>query len=135
MRELLVNIDVPDLASAEAFYTSVLQVHVGRRFGPGAVELIGGTAKLYLLVKPAGTPSSPAGGARDYARHWTPVRLDVVVDRLEESIARALAAGAKPEGEIVESSWCRMQVFSDPFGHGMCFLELNERGYDAISTE
>jgi hypothetical protein len=49
---ILINIDVDDLDRAVAFYISLLQLKVGRRFGAAAVELLGGSAPLYLLVKP-----------------------------------------------------------------------------------
>jgi catechol 2,3-dioxygenase-like lactoylglutathione lyase family enzyme len=35
-----VNIDVDDLEKAVRFYTAALELHVGRRFGAGAVELL-----------------------------------------------------------------------------------------------
>jgi predicted enzyme related to lactoylglutathione lyase len=134
MRDLLVNIDVDDLARAEAFYTAALGLTVGRRFGPGALELVGAPVAIFLLCKPAGSQASSASGAqRDYARHWTPVHLDVVVDRLEDGVARVLAAGGTPEGGLHVAAWGRMQRFADPFGHGICVLEMSERGYDAIA--
>ena len=41
----------------------------------------GAQAPIYLLEKAAGTPAAGATRQpRDYARHWTPVHLDVVVD-------------------------------------------------------
>jgi predicted enzyme related to lactoylglutathione lyase len=132
MRDLLVNIDVDDLARATRFYTQALGLAVGRRLGPAAVELVGGPVKIYLLEKAPGSKSSVGGEARDYRRHWTPVHLDVVVDELEAGVARVLAAGATPEGERVEATWGRMQVFADPFGHGICVLEFNARGYEAL---
>ena len=57
---LLVNIDVDDLERAVAFYTAAFGLTVGRRFGALAVELTGGTAPIYLLLKPDGSPASPA---------------------------------------------------------------------------
>ena len=74
MARLLVNVDVPDLAEAERFYVRAFGLRVGRRFGEGAVELLGAEAPLYLLRKSAGTaPHASATAVRDYARHWTPV--------------------------------------------------------------
>jgi lactoylglutathione lyase len=133
--QLLVNIDVPDVAAATDFYTRALGLTVGRRFGAGAVELLGAAAPIYLLRKKAATP--PFAGAttmREYARHWTPVHLDFAVEALEPAVARAVAAGARTEGDIVESAWGRMALLADPFGHGLCLLEFSERGYDAIAT-
>ena len=67
---LLVNIDVPDLEAAVAFYAAAFGLTVGRRFGGEVVELTGWPAPLYLLRKPAGTIGA-GDSRRDYARHWT----------------------------------------------------------------
>jgi predicted enzyme related to lactoylglutathione lyase len=134
MSQLLVNIDVDDLAAATRFYTAALGLTVGRKFGGGAVELLGAAAPIYLLRKKAGTPPFAGGAARAYERHWTPVHLDFAVTALEPAVARAVAAGARTEGDIVTSAWGRMVLLADPFGHGFCLLEFTGRGYDEIAT-
>ena len=84
---LLVNIDVPDLARAIAFYRDAFGLRVARRLGPAAVELDGAAVPLYLLEKKAGTRAASATGqTRDYRRHWTPVHLDVVVDDADQGM-------------------------------------------------
>lgn len=129
---LLINLDVPDLDAALAFYTRAFGLHVGRRIGGDAVELLGGPAPIYLLHKPEG--SLGAGDqARGYARHWTPLHLDVVVEDLDAALASALAAGARQEGEARKASWGRIVQLSDPFGHGWCLLQFLGRGYDEIA--
>lgn len=128
--KLLVNIDVPELAPAEAFYGAAFGLRIGRRFGADAVELLGADAPIYLLHKAAGAGDS----RRDYARHWTPVHCDVVVDDLDAALARAIAAGALQEGATREAVWGRIVQLSDPFGHGWCLLQFSGRGYDEIST-
>jgi catechol 2,3-dioxygenase-like lactoylglutathione lyase family enzyme len=101
MNRLLVNIDVPDLARAEAFYCAVFGLRPARRFGPHGVELLGLDAPLYLLMKSEGSTATPGAEARrDYRRHWTPLHLDLVVDDLDAAVARAVAAGAVAEGGI-----------------------------------
>ena len=137
MPGLLVNIDVPDIAAGEAFYTRALGLTVGRRFGTDFVELLGAPVPLYLLRKDAGTaiaPSgAPAGGeTRRYARHWSPIHPDYVVEDLDAAIARALDAGAVQEGETSDAPYGRLAMFADPFGHGFCLIEFNARGYDAL---
>lgn len=135
MASLLINIDVPDLEQGIAFYTAAFDFCVGRRLGEGFVELLGGQAPIYLLVNPPGTP--PFRGAtspRDYARHWTPVHLDVVVTDLDDALSRAVAAGAIQESEPSEHPYGRLVLLSDPFGHGICLLQFNAQGYDAIAT-
>jgi predicted enzyme related to lactoylglutathione lyase len=130
--DLLVNIDVPDLASAIAFYGEAFGLRVTRRLGPEAAELSGWPARLYLLQKPAG--STGAGSSRrTYDRHWTPVHLDVVVDHLDDALARALAAGGHAEKEIRVESWGKIVTLADPFGHGLCLIEFLGRGYDEFA--
>lgn len=131
--KLLVNIDVPDMAMAEAFYTAAFGLTPARRFGMDAVELLGFESPLYLLRKDAGSAGA-ATSARDYARHWTPVHCDVVVDDLDVALARALAAGAIQEGNIRQADWGRIVTVADPFGHGWCLLQFLGRGYDEIAT-
>jgi catechol 2,3-dioxygenase-like lactoylglutathione lyase family enzyme len=134
MNRLLVNIDVPDLAAAERFYCAALGLTPARRFGAGAVELLGLEAPLYLLLNAAGTrPIANDAVRRDYARHWTPVHLDVAVDDLDASIARASAAGAVKESGPDTQTWGRIARFADPFGHGFCLLQFLGRGYDEIA--
>lgn len=49
--KLLINIDVPDLAAAEAFYTAAFGLRPARRLGGGVVELLGAEVPIYLLKK------------------------------------------------------------------------------------
>lgn len=133
MTEILIDIDVSDLEAAERFYCTALPLAVGRRLGSHMVELIGPGARIYLLLNPPGSPPfAGAVQARDYARHWTPVHLDFVVDNLEAAVARSLAAGAVQERPVSSHVWGRMALMADPFGHGYCLLEFSRRGYDAL---
>ncbi|MBX3726779.1 MAG: VOC family protein [Xanthomonadales bacterium] len=131
---LLINIDVDDLPRAERFYTAAFGLRPGRRFGDDALELLGGPAPVYLLAKAAGSAAVPEGGAmRDYARHWTPVHLDIAVEDLDAALARALAAGARLERPVAEQRWGRLALLADPFGHGFCLIQFLGRGYDEIA--
>ncbi|CAN7271572.1 VOC family protein [Phenylobacterium sp. LjRoot219] len=130
--DLLVNIDVPDLAQAERFYVAAFGLTPTRRFGAGGVELSGWPAKLYLLETAEGMVGAGAE-LRRYARHWTPVHLDVAVDDIEAALARAVAAGATPEGEIRTAAWGKIVTLADPFGHGLCLIQFLGRGYDEIA--
>jgi predicted enzyme related to lactoylglutathione lyase len=130
--QLLVNIDVPDLGRAIAFYTEAFGLTVTRQFGAKAAELEGWPARLYLLQQPEG--SLGAGeSVRRYDRHWTPVHLDVVVNEIETALSRAVAAGARVETEIRTVAWGKIAVLADPFGHGLCLIEFLGRGYDEIA--
>lgn len=130
---LLVNIDVDDLAAAERFYVEAFALRVGRRLGSDVVELLGLGAPIYLLRKPAGsTPFKGAHQTRDYARHWTPVHLDLVVDDVDATVARAVAAGAVLESPAHSYEWGRATGLADPWGNGFCVLQFLGRGYDAL---
>ena len=132
---LIVNMDVPDLARAEHFYCAVFGLSVGRRLGSGAVELLGLEAPIYLLEKAGDSLATAAAQTRrDYQRHWTPVHLDVSVDDLDHARSVAIAAGAVDETGVRQAPYGRIATFADPFGHGFCLIEFNERGYDAIAT-
>lgn len=131
--DLLVNIDVDDLDRAVRFYTAAFGLRVGRRFGEDGVELLGGSSPVYLLRKSAGTPATSASSqVRDYARHWTPVHLDVVVANVDEAVGRATAAGATLENPVRASNWGKLALMADPFGHGFCLVQFVGRGYDEI---
>jgi predicted enzyme related to lactoylglutathione lyase len=132
---LLVNIDVDDLDRAVNFYVNAFALKVGRLFGHGGVELLGGTAPIYLLRKEPGSLATPRSTQiRDYRRHWTPVHLDVVVEDVEAAVARAVAAGAIAEEPVLSSAWGKLALMCDPFGNGFCFVEFVGRGYDEIAT-
>ena len=129
----LINIDVPDLATAETFYSQAFGLRTGHRLGSEVLEMLGGTAPLYLLQKAPG--SIGAGNhTREYQRHWMPMHIDIVVDELEPALECALAAGALQEGLIREANWGRIVQLSDPFGHGWCLLQFLGRGYDELIT-
>lgn len=135
MARLIVNVDVDDLEKAVRFYTSALGLRVGRRFAGGGVELVGAEVPIYLLVAVPGTaPFRGASLMRDYARHWTPVHLDFAVDDIEAALELAVAAGAKVEVPIERHEYGKLAVLADPFGHGLCLLQFEGRGYDEIAT-
>ena len=128
---LLLNIDVPDVDAGVRFYTAAFGLEVGRRFGEDFVELLGWPAPVYLLRKDAGSIGAGAD-ARRYDRHWTPVHADVVVPDLDVALARAVAAGALLEHPPADAPYGRIAMLADPFGHGLCLIQFNARGYDAL---
>ena len=128
---LLLNIDVPDVNAAVRFYTAAFDLKVGRRFGTDFVELLGWPATVYLLSKQAGTVGA-GSDRRRYERHWTPVHSDIVVDDVDAAVERAVEAGARLEAPAKDTSYGRIAMLADPFGHGFCLLQFNERGYDAL---
>jgi catechol 2,3-dioxygenase-like lactoylglutathione lyase family enzyme len=135
MAQLLINIDVPDLERGIAFYTAAFGLRLARRLGPGFAELLGADAAIYLLQSAAGSaPFRKAHAPRHYARHWTPVHLDFVVTDLNAALAQALAAGATQEGQPSQHEYGQLVRLADPFGHGICLLQFNAAGYDAIES-
>jgi uncharacterized glyoxalase superfamily protein PhnB len=133
---LIVCIDAPDAEAAATFYEQGLGfARVRRFFGGAVIEMRSGDQLVHVLNADAGTPSFAGGGARHYDRHWTPVHLDLVVDRLEAAVARATAAGARLERAIAAHAWGRIAGLSDPFGNGFCLIEPSAAGYDAVEDE
>jgi predicted enzyme related to lactoylglutathione lyase len=136
MPRLLINLDVDDIERAVRFYTEALNLRVGRRFDDAFIELIGAESPIYLLAKPAGSaPFEGAAAGRDYARHWTPLHLDFVVEDIHAALERALSQGAKLERDVSTHSYGLLALCSDPFGHGFCLLEFRGRGYDELVPE
>jgi len=132
--QFIVNLDVDDLDAAVDFYRGAFDLELGRRFGASTVELLGGSAPMYLLKKPAGTaPFTASAQRRSYDRHWTPVHLDFIVEEIESAVQRALGAGAALESPISNQVWGRLAMMADPFGHGFCLLQFLGHGYDELA--
>ena len=45
--QVLITMDVTDLPAAEALYCTAVELRADRRFGTGAVELLGAQATIY----------------------------------------------------------------------------------------
>jgi predicted enzyme related to lactoylglutathione lyase len=129
---VLINIDVPDLERAIAFYSEAFSLTIKRRFGTDGAELSGWPSPVFLLQKDAGTVGA-GENLRTYDRHWTPVHLDVVVDDINTALTRAVQAGAIAESEVKTARWGKLVLLSDPFGHGLCLIQFLGRGYDEIA--
>ena len=130
-----INIDVADLEKGVAFYAAAVGLVPDRRLGDFAVEMSGAQAPVFLLQKAAATPAfAGATAGRDYARHWTPVHLDFLVDEIEGALGRAVSAGARAESALENYPWGRMALLADPFGNGFCLIQLDAAEYAAIAT-
>lgn len=112
---VLIHIAFEDLDRAARFYVRAFGLVVGRRLGPEVVELIGAERPIHLRAE-----RRSAGAGR---RH-PPVQLDLRVDDLEATLARARQAGAVPEGRVREHAWGRIAQLADPFGNRICLLEF-----------
>ncbi len=126
--KVIINIDVPELRPAIAFYTAALGLEHSRTLDDDVAELTGASATIYLLQKDAGSRAVRQPVAeRDYGRHWTPVHFDFVVPDVDAAAARAIAAGARQETGHVDWRGSRCLSFGDPFGHGFCFIQFERR--------
>lgn len=134
MVSVIVNIDVPDLRAARQFYEVGLGFEYSRLlFGGGVVELNAAGTKLYLIEQEQGSIAVKGTAiARDYASHWTPVHLDVLVEDMDVALARALDAGATLSGDIKVYEWGKLAALRDPYGHGICLLQFLGDGYDLV---
>lgn len=127
---IIVNIDVPQLEPAIDFYCAAFDLRLNRILDDDVAELIGGTCTIYLLAKTEGTATNTGSTElRRYSRHWTPVHIDIAVDDIVKATNRAIAAGAKKESECIEWRGSSCITFSDPFGHGFCFIKFSGESY------
>ncbi|MET0963646.1 MAG: VOC family protein [Noviherbaspirillum sp.] len=132
--KMLINIDVPDLDAALAFYQAALGLTHSRTIDDDVAELSGASCLVYLLEKAPGTATDPtAARSRQYSRHWTPVHIDFVVDNIEAAAQRALLAGARQESGFVDWMGSTCASFSDPFGNGFCLIRFSGETYDATA--
>jgi len=132
--DIRICIDVDDLERGIAFYTEGLGLRLGRRLGHDWAELLGASSVVDLLANAPG--SAPLGESnpqrRSYARHWTPVHLDFVVDDVDAAVRRLVDLGATLERPVQDRRWGRIANLADPFGHGFDLLEFRGRGYDEL---
>lgn len=132
--ELRICIDVDDLEKGIDFYSRAFGLSLTRRFDSSWAELAGARLPIDLLAKPPGSlPTTGSSPVRNYARHWTPVHIDLVVDDVETAVARAVSAGATLEHEVQKHAWGLLAILADPFGHGFCLLQFVGHGYGEVA--
>ena len=133
MLAIRVCIDVDDLDRAIEFFTTGIGLRLGRRFDNRLAEMLGASSPIDLLAHPPGShPIEHSNSLRDYTRHWTPIHLDFIVSDVKAAVTRALAAGATQERPIRDEPYGQIANLADPFGNGICLIQMNERGYDAL---
>ena len=118
--KLEICIDVDDVDRAVEFY--------GRGLGLSVAEHKSGWAKLTLGGQVFWLMELPPGPTRSYARHWTPVHLDFVVDDLDAAVERALAAGGTLDREVnrqsePEGAGADVANLSEPAGNGVDLIQ------------
>lgn len=128
--QVIVNIDVPELAPAIAFYSAALGLYLNGIIDDDVAELTGSSSIIYLLAKPVDSAAaSSIATSRQYSRHWTPVHIDFVVDDIKSAAQQAMSAGAIRESECIEWRGSKCITFADPFGHGFCLIEFADKTY------
>lgn len=127
----IINIDVPDIQSAIDFYTAATECRLDRCLDEDVAELSCGAVRIYLLQNPGGSAANAGTDQpRNYARHWTPVHIDFVVENLDEAIRKAESAGARRESNAETWHGATHVTFSDPFGHGFCLIAFRGETYE-----
>jgi predicted enzyme related to lactoylglutathione lyase len=129
MTTLRICIDVPDVLRAVEFYQGTFGFDSIPR--DGFVELVGAPVPIDILPRETGSRTAASANAeRTYGRHWTPVHVDFVVNNIDDVVERALGLGARLEAGPVDQPFGRIAQLADPFGHGLCIIQMSKRGYD-----
>lgn len=121
--KLNISIDVPSIDEGLKFFGEAFGFVEVARPHPSYAIIAAEEARIGLLAKEAG--SSPAQGSADvrrYERHWTPVHVDYHVNDFDETLERALKAGARAEQVHRMPGYPPVAFCSDPFGHGFCII-------------
>tara|TARA_R110001599_G_scaffold171353_1_gene362063 strand:- start:45207 stop:45602 length:396 start_codon:yes stop_codon:yes gene_type:complete len=128
---IVLNIDVPALDPAIAFYTTAFGLTLSRIIDEDVAELKGASYVIYLLAKAAeSTVGTGAKETRRYTRHWTPIHPDFVVKDIAAFATQVMNAGAIQESECIDWKGSKCLTFSDPFGHGFCLIEFKNETYE-----
>jgi len=111
--QLLIRIEVDDLAQGIAFYRDALGLRPGScRPDTASVTMRAGPGVQILLALP-----------RRNARRMAPARVDWLVPDLERAVERALAAGADLEDWPQDCGAGLQAVVLDPFGNALQFVQ------------
>lgn len=101
---------VSDLDAVLPFYTDVLGLEAGPRYGDWQEFRIGGTARFALH---GGAP--PRTGAT--------ATVSFAVESLENAMSELAAAGHHPTDEITDTGAARFVTYEDPEGNPVQILE------------
>jgi catechol 2,3-dioxygenase-like lactoylglutathione lyase family enzyme len=117
---------VNDVDEAIRFYTSMLDFKVEMHPAPGFAMISQGDLRL-MLNKPG---AGGAGQAMPDGREPTPGgwnRIQIIVDNLQETVARLKANGAHFRNEIVKGQGGDQILLEDPSGNPVELSELKRR--------
>jgi len=93
MIKISVSIDVSNLKKDETFYMEALGCKKVRDQG-SMVVLSVENSHIYLQEKEGGTkPLKSSDVVRNYDRHWTPIHLDFLSDKVDEIVAKVVELG------------------------------------------
>lgn len=122
MIRISVSIDVSDLKKAEAFYTQALGCKKVRDQGANMIVLQVENSDIYIQEKWAGTkPFKSSSSVRSYERHWTPIHLDFLCDKIDQRVEKIVELWGIHEG-WESGDWWSIAYCADPFGNGFCLI-------------
>ena len=126
-------IEVTDAEPGIAFYCEGFGLRLQRRLSPTWIELAGANLAIFLLANrsPVGDLGSTTA-TRNYARHWTPVHLDFIVEDLDVTIALLTALGGTLDRPVKQREYGRIANMADPFGNGFDVIEFSAAGYNGV---
>ncbi len=85
----------------------------GAAADPGAAAEDCGKDTLSAKLRQARRPAPGLDDPRRYARHWTPVHLDFVVDDIDAAVTRLVEHGAVLEMPVNQRAWGRIAGLAD----------------------
>ncbi len=115
-----VSIDVSDMGKALSFYTEALGCEFKKKYSDEWQVISIASLDIHLQKKAAGTVAA-ADQKRDYARHWTPVHLDFIVEDIRPACEAIEKLGGIVEGQTF-SDPADIAHCADPFGNGFCVI-------------
>ncbi len=115
-----VSIDVSNIKQALDFYTQALGCKFKKKYSDEWQVIAISTLDIHLQEKAAGTIVA-GEHKRDFARHWTPVHLDFIVEDI-----KPVCSAIEEYGGCVEKQSFSEQAdianCADPFGNGFCVI-------------
>ena len=112
---------VDDVDKSIAFYTELLGFEVLTSFPPAFADVKRGNLRLLLSGPKSSAGRAMDDGAQPQAGGWN--RIHLIVDDLEQEVARLNEAGASFRNRMIEGPGGKQILLQDPSGN---FVELFE---------
>jgi catechol 2,3-dioxygenase-like lactoylglutathione lyase family enzyme len=123
---------VNDVDAAIDFYTKYLGFKLEMHPAPPFAEISRGDMHLYL-TRPAGRGAGGGAnmpsGEQQTPGGWN--RIHLVVEQLDEMVARLRSAGCRFRNEIVQGTGGKQILLEDPSGNLIELFEVNSPAYRA----